>query len=121
MSGKRCLMARLKKRRLLAASLEQGEKIAARTASYALPAGMSKDRRTAIRYFYVTFYGTAPENLWGDFDNSIGLPIIIMKHLVIPRGSYGTVVSAMLEIHAKFEAEEMYDPSGRIKDGRGAK
>ena len=49
----------------------------------------------------------------------MGLPIIIMKYLAIPRGSYGPVVYMMLEIHAKHEARECYDPSGRIKSGRG--
>ena len=49
------------------------------------------------------------------------LPAIITKHLAMPHGSHTSVVTAMLDIHAAVEAEEMHDPPGRIKEGPGAK
>ena len=44
-----------------------------------------------------------------------------MKRLMIPRGSYQAVITAMREIYAAHEDDETYDPSGNVMSGRGAK
>ena len=44
-----------------------------------------------------------------------------MKHLAMPPGSYASVVAATKEILTAVAVEEAYDPSARIKKGRGAK
>ena len=106
-------------------SIEMGDqKISEKSASSSsssLASGMSKARMYAIEYVYVDHYGTAPEDKWGDFDDfGARLPTIIMKHLMIPRGSYASVVSAMRAIYEAHDAGAVYDPSAKIKKGRGA-
>ena len=84
---------------------------------------MAKARRYAILYVYTEVYGCAPENKWDDFDDNYGmrLPTIIMKHLMIPRGSYQAVITAMREMYAAHENGETYDPSGNMMSRCGAK
>lgn len=60
-----------------------------------LSPGGIRFRRFAIQYFY-DLYGAPPENEWGDFDAASSLPTLIMKHLIMPDGSYASVVLAQL-------------------------
>ena len=72
------------------------------SSSSSLAPRMSKSRMYAIEYIYVDHYGCAPEDKWDDFDDfGARLPSLVMKHLMIPRGSYASVVIAMRSI---FEA-----------------
>ena len=104
-------------------SIELGEEKLASSSSSPLSAGMAKARRYAILYVYTEVYGCAPENKWDDFDDDYGmrLPTIIMKHLMIPRGSYQAVITAMREMYAAHENGETYDPSGNLMSRCGAK
>ena len=101
-------------------SIELDEEKLASSSSSPLSAGMAKARRYAILYVYTEVYGCAPENKWDDFDDNYGmrLPTIIMKHLMIPRGSYQAVITAMRGMYAAHENGETYDPSGNIMSGR---
>ena len=103
-------------------SIEMGEeKLSEKSASSSLAPGMSKARMYAIQYIYVDHYGTAPEDKWGDFDDfGARLPTLIMKHLMIPRGSYASVVSTMRALYQAHDTGTVYDPAAKIKIGRGA-
>ena len=103
-------------------SIEMGEeKLSEKSASSSLAPGMSKARMYAIQYIYVDHHGTAPEDKWGDFDDfGARLPTLIMKHLMIPRGSYASVVSTMRALYQAHDTGTVYDPAAKIKIGRGA-
>ena len=106
--------------RLLSLSIDMGNELL-EEGTKTLASGLSTARKYSIEYFYRHHYGAPPQDAWDEYDGAMRLPTIIMKHLAMPHGSYPSVVKAMLDIYAAVEAEEMYDPSGRIKKGRGAK
>jgi len=99
-------------------SIDLGAKL--RKSSSSLVNGMAKCRRFAVQYFFVQYYGAAPEEAWGDFDERRNVPTLIMMHVAAPEGSYASVVEVLRQILAAGDAGEAYDPSKTIREGRGA-
>ena len=93
----------------------------ASSSSPPLGAGMSTARKYAIQYLYVEQFGAAKEDEWDDFHPTSSLPTLIMRLLNIPEGSRASVVVAMRDIYAAHESGDLYDPSAKIKAGRGRK
>ena len=85
--------------------------------------GMSKARKFAIQYFLVEKFGAPAEDDWDapNFHPACSLPTVLMSALDIPSGSRVEVVTAMRAILAAHSADELYDPSAALKEGRGAK
>ena len=92
-------------------------------ASSPLAPGMSKARKFAIQYFLVEKFGAPAEDDWDapNFHPACSLPTVLMSALDIPSGSRVEVVTAMRAILAAHSADELYDPSAALKEGRGAK
>ena len=72
----------------------------------------------AIGYIYVDHHGTAPEDKWADFDDfGARLQTPILKHLMIPRGSYVSVVSTMRTVFEAHDAGAVDIVSAKTKKG----
>ena len=79
-----------------------------------LTPGMAKCRRYAIQYFFVQFYGTPPEDVWDEFDESRNIPTLIMHHVGAPKGSYASIIEVLRQCLVAHDAGECYDPSKEI-------
>jgi hypothetical protein len=82
---------------------------------------MAKCRKYSTKYLLVEQYGSAKEESWQDFHDKLSLPTLFMHQLNIPYTCRGEVVETMRDILRDTESTVVYDPSKRIKDGRGAK
>ena len=85
--------------------------------------GSARSRKYAIEYLFLEVFGAAEESEWPApcFHLRMGLPRVIMCMLNIPASAKEEVVKIMREISASHKAGTKYDPSTKIKAGRGAK